>query len=107
MHRLIMRAKKGQILDHINGDRFDNRKENLRFCTNSQNLANRSKTSLNKSGYKGVTFIPGRLRPWRAVITYKGKYTNLGYFETKEQAALAYNKAAVKYFGEFARYNQI
>ena len=84
MHRLIMRTKDGEVIDHINGDGLDNRKENLRFATHSQNLANTGRSKVNTSGYKGVHLAGGHFRhkPWRAVIQCKNKKV---YFATVQK----------------------
>lgn len=93
-------------LDHINRNPFDNRKSNLRFCTNSQNGANRIyKTKRPKSSkYKGVSFHKQH-RKFGANIKVMYKAKHLGYFDTEEEAARAYDKAAKYYFGEFAVLN--
>ena len=106
MHRIILGAKKGQQVDHINGDGLDNRRENLRFCTQAENQWNRRKQKNNTSGFKGVVLnqITGK---WVAQITVKGKAMNLGYFVEKKDAAETYDKAAFRYYGEFARLNNI
>jgi hypothetical protein len=105
MHRLIMKARKGRIIDHKNRNGLDNRRANLRFCTYTQNCMNRSKTTKNKlSGYKGVWF---EAKKWRANIRINNKTKHLGSFETEVEAALAYNAAAVELFGEFACINEI
>jgi len=104
MHRVIMNAKKGQVIDHINGNTLDNRKENLRIATYSQNRGNSKRYRNNTSGYKGVSWNKNRQR-WEACIGYQNKYIYLGLYTTKEEAALAYNEAAKKYFGEFANLN--
>lgn len=96
----------GNIIDHINGDRKDNRLKNLRLVTKQQNLQNRAVSSANKSGYKGVYLNKNRKR-WCAAITPNGKSMFLGTYDTPELAAKAYNEAAVKYFGEYARLNVI
>ena len=89
-------------IDHINGDRADNRAANLRPATRSENQRNTKIGSSNRSGYKGVSFC-GQTGRWRASIKYDGVARNLGRFLTKEEAAEAYKKAAVAAFGEFAR----
>jgi hypothetical protein len=105
MHRLIMRAGEGQKVDHINGDTCDNRRENLRFADSSQNGANRRKTTRPKSSqYKGVHRMP-QGTPWQARISVRGKKYNLGRYHTEEEAARAYDAAAVEHFGEYAFLN--
>lgn len=105
MHRLLLNAPKGSYVDHVNGDRLDNRKENLRLCTKQENSWNRKPTK-GSSKYKGIWFVKSR-KKWRSCIRVNGKAMHLGYYETEEEAALAYNKAADKYFGEFAWLNNI
>lgn len=104
MHRLIMGNPEGKLIDHINMDKLDNRRENLRVCTNSENLYNRPKNKNNTSGYKGVTWFK-RDSKWRAAIMIDRKMNHLGYFEDVVEAAKAYDIAANMYFGEFARLN--
>lgn len=89
MHRLIMNANPDQIVDHINQNKIDNRRENLRFVNRSQNAIN-SKTvwSNSKTGVKGVSFRKGR-GLYEAYITRNGKTVKLGYFKTLEQAKTA------------------
>ena len=100
------------LVDHINRDKLDNRRSNLRLATRTQNEANKRKRRTQSGGrasskYKGVSFMKGekRTKPWRATITIEGKVVPLGVYATQEEAALAYNKAAVKYFGEFSKLN--
>ena len=107
MHRLILNSEKGVLVDHINKNKLDNRRSNLRPVTRSQNLFNSSGQKHRKSKYKGV-FYAKQNRKWCAQISYyKSKRKGLGYFLTEEAAALAYNDAAKKYFGEYAQLNVI
>jgi hypothetical protein len=104
IHRVIIGAKKGQHVDHINGNTLDNRRCNLRICTHSQNQMNQKIRTTGTSKYKGVH----RYKPtgrWRSQIRIKGKKTHLGYFADEKEAARTYDRAAVKYFGEFAKLN--
>jgi hypothetical protein len=105
MHRLLLKATKGMIVDHINSDGFDNRKNNLRICTQSQNLANRNKQNNNTSGYKGV-YWQKSVKKWSAHIMVNQKYINLGTYVNILDAVKAYNYAAKEYFGEYARINK-
>jgi hypothetical protein len=105
VHRLIFFIFNGyypKYIDHINGDRSDNRIENLRECTNSQNSANKNKLATNKSGYKGVHFVRS-VGKYRAQITLDSKVKHLGYYETAEQASEKYNFEFTKHFKEFAK----
>lgn len=86
--------------DHINGDTLDNRKSNLRDVTHNENCINRKHT--NK--FRGVHFCKSREK-WVSMIRSKGKTYNLGRFDSQIQAAKAYDNAALKYHGEFARLN--
>lgn len=106
MHREIMKPEKGQVVDHINQDTLDNRRENLRICEHKQNLRNRSKVNGNVN-YKGVHKVKGRKSSYVASIGFEGKNIYLGYHRTAESAAMAYNEAAIKYHGEFAVLNVI
>lgn len=104
MHRLIMSAPKGMQVDHINGNGLDNRKSNLRICTQSENNKNMFLSSKNKSGYKGVSWHK-YANKWRATAKDKYKQVHLGLFENKIDAARAYDDYVVKNYGEFARTN--
>ena len=105
MHREIMMAPQGMEVDHRNGNKLDNRRENLRLCTRAENARNQPKSKKNTSGFKGV-FYQDRKLPWRARIRCgDGRRVNLGSFKTPEDAALAYNAAALRFHGEFANIN--
>lgn len=93
-------------LDHINGDRSDNRIHNLREATRTENNANRSDHKYGVSGYRGVSPV-GDSKTWRAYICLKRKQINLGCFKSKEEAALAYNEYAKEIFGEYAILNDL
>jgi len=90
------------MVDHRNGNGLDNRRANLRPATKSQNGANRLIAASNKSGFKGVDLKKGR---WRAQIKVVGSKIHLGYFDLAEEAARAYDMAAIEAFGEFATLN--
>jgi hypothetical protein len=102
VHRLVADAPDGVKVDHKNGNGLDNRRENLRLATGSQNAQNSKVCSRNKLGYKGVYNNGGR---YRAQITVGNTKISLGQYGTPEEAALAYNRAAKEYFGEFANLN--
>lgn len=104
MHRFIVKARKGQTVDHANRDSLDNRRGNLRKCTASQNLANCTKRRDGASRFKGVSLAPNnKSKPWRATIQIGGKRSHLGYFSTQEEAFRKYSIAAARIFGKFAR----
>lgn len=111
MHRFILeRMLKSKIpsgfqVDHKNGDKLDNRRSNLRICTQAQNIANR-KGNTNKWGYKGVLRHRNK-RLFSARIQVDGKRIHIGLYQTIKEAAIAYNKAAKKYHGKFAYKNEI
>lgn len=108
MHRLLLKPNRDKEIDHINGDKLDNRKENLRITNRSNNAANcaKKKYKNNTSQFKGVGWYP-RNNCWRAVIRIKSKYKHLGYFSNEIDAAKAYNKAAIKHFKQFANLNKV
>ena len=106
MHREIMKISKGLIIDHIDRNGLNNQKNNLRICTNSQNLMNRCKNINNTSGFKGVVY--NKLdKKYRAKIYFNSKCISLGCYIDPKDAAKAYNEAALKYHGEFANLNKI
>ena len=101
LHRILLDAKPGEIVDHKNGDRLDNRMCNLRICTSGQNAANRHVVQSKTSNFKGVHFEQQTGR-WRSEINFKHKKYRLGRFDTQEEAAAAYARKAVALYGEFA-----
>jgi hypothetical protein len=107
-HRMIWEMTNGPIpsgmvIDHINGNPFDNRLENLRLATHGQNLQNMRLRSRSKAGLKGVRYEASR-NLWTAEIRANGVRYRLGRFQTKGLAAVARAKAALRYHGEFARF---
>ena len=105
MHRLLLGFEYGdrRFVDHINGNGLDNRKENLRVCTRTQNTWNQGISSANTSGYKGVSYHKGKGK-WQAGISVNSKRKHLGMFETPEQAHQAYCDAAKAMHGEFVNF---
>lgn len=110
LHRMIMNAPSHMVVDHVNGNPLDNRKENLRICSQLENSRNRQANKGQK--YKGVALInikgvkrPKTNRRFFASIFYQGKSVRIGYFETENEAAKAYDEKARKLFGEFANLN--
>ena len=104
MHRLILNPPEYLVCDHINGDGLDNRRTNLRLATTKQNVRNRRLSSNNTTGFKGVS-VPTSGNKYQAQIRVDGRLIFLGLFSNKIDAALAYNEAALKYHGKFARLN--
>ncbi|GAB2022123.1 hypothetical protein RyT2_11970 [Pseudolactococcus yaeyamensis] len=103
LHRFITRANNGQYVDHINGNPEDNRKCNLRICTNAQNAYNQKVRSNNTIGFKGVSKThSGR---YRSYINKNYRQINLGIYNTPEEAAHAYDEVATLLHGKFARTN--
>ena len=102
LHRVIMNEPDGKFIDHINMNPLDNRRENLRECTQQQNQCNTNKYSNNTSGFKGVSFHK-RDKKFVAHIKLNGKKKHLGYFDTAEKAHEAYKKESLKLHGDFAR----
>ena len=127
MHRIIIDAPKGMDVDHINGNGLDNRKENLRICTRSQNMMNQKLKSHSVSGYKGVQYEPTRkykytskktgittVKEYKIKLPYsayigdpnrKGRHLFLGRYATGEEAARVRDKKALELHGEYAYLN--
>ena len=101
MHRIILKPPDGMDTDHINHNKLDNRKCNLRICTRSQNVANGFTRSDNKTGIKGVHWHKG-VNKWIAEICINGKNQHIGVYKNKDDAANAYTIKAKELFGEFA-----
>lgn len=107
MHRVIMNTPDDLFVDHISGNKLDNRKENLRNCTARNNNQNKRPQKNKQIKYKGVSACDHSSKKFRARITIKGKETFIGFFNSEIDAAKAYNEAAIKEFGEFAWVNPV
>jgi len=112
LHRFLMDPPSDMVVDHINGDTLDNRRSNLRICTRIENFRNRKRSKNNTSGYKGVHYaqktkdmINELTKPWIARLSLVGKRLYLGNYSTPEEAGRAYDEAAKKHYGEFAKLN--
>lgn len=103
LHRLVLNPFSFQVVDHIDGNGLNNVRSNLRVCSHIQNQRNRHRFLGN---FKGVTYHK-RDKMFTSSIKFNSKANHLGYFKTEVEAAIAYNQAALKYFGEFARLNVI
>lgn len=115
LHRLILERKLdrplrwNELVDHVNCDRLDNRRANLRLTSHSMNLANKRRGSNNTTGYKGVYYLKIKpeteMKRWQAYVKRDGVRLILGNYATKEEAAYVYDQAALQLFGEFAYTN--
>lgn len=103
LHRFIMSAPKGKVVDHINRNTHDMRKDNMRICNRSMNCRNKKVLSNNSSGYRGVVFYDygaAKNNPkWFAYLDYHNKKINLGYYKKLEDAIAARKNGEIKYFG--------
>lgn len=104
MHREILGAKPDEEIDHVDGNRLNNQRSNLRLCSSAENKHNRGKSKNNTSGYKGVHWNKQNGK-WRSRIMVNRRVYHLGFFENSEDAAKAYDIAALKYHKDFARVN--
>lgn len=107
-HRVVWEMHNGPIpsgmfIDHVNGVKTDNRIENLRLATRSQNMMNRPRQDNNKSGFKGV-YLDKKSNTWRAGIAINKKIKHLGSYPSPEKAHEAYKEAAEKIHGQYAQY---
>ncbi len=107
LHRIIMKAKKGEEVDHKYGDTLDNRRKKLklRFATRSQNMHNRKLQKNNTSGYAGISWV-NKHQKWMAHIRVNDHHKTLGYFDDIKKAIKEREKAEKKYFKEFRRENK-
>jgi hypothetical protein len=104
LHRLIIGAPPGWIVDHVNRNGLDNRRANLRFCTPTQNNANQTVRSGSSTGMKGAYLHdPRSSKPWRAAIKAGGRRRYLGTYRSAAEAHAAYCAASAELFCEFAR----
>jgi hypothetical protein len=101
LHSFIMTPAKNKIVDHINHNTLDNRKQNMRVCFYYENSMNQRKSGNNTSGYRGICFNES-MKSWWARIQYKGERIDLGYFATPEEAFKIRRNAELKYFGDYA-----
>jgi hypothetical protein len=104
MHRQLMEPPQGMVVDHIDGNRANNCRSNLRVCTYGENQRNQRKKRGSVSEFKGVGYLKN-CRRCHAKLVFEGRTIWLGHFDDEVQAARAYDRAAVEYFGEFARLN--
>lgn len=101
LHRVILDAPRGKVVDHINGDPLDNRSTNIRLCDQRDNAKNQ-KARKNKTGYKGVY---KKANKYVARIRNNYQYIHIGIYKTAKEASEAYNKKAIELHGEYARLN--
>jgi AP2 domain-containing protein len=106
MHRLIMNAQPGQEIDHKDWNKVNNQRVNLRFASETENRHNTPLSSRNTSGYKGVSWYK-RHKKWEARIKIGKRNIRLGLYQSKEDAARAYNAAALEFIPDFAYINEI
>jgi len=101
MHRIIAKTLNNMETDHIDRDGLNNQRKNLRVCSHSENLINRTMLKSNTSGYRGISWSK-LSKKWRAVISINKRYINLGSFVKIEEAYNAYCEASLKYHRDFS-----
>lgn len=106
LHRFLLQPNNKEQVDHKDQNKLNNRRNNLRICSQNENARNSKFRSHNTSGYRGVSLCKST-KKWRAEIRVNGKGIKLGRFYCKIDAARAYNAAAIKYHKEFAQLNKI
>lgn len=104
MHRSVVSPAAWQHVDHIDGDKLNNTRANLRVCSMAENLANRGAQRNSTTGFKGVS-VCSQTGSFRAQLVARGKVYRIGRFKTAEEAARAYDRVAKEKCGEFARLN--
>lgn len=104
MHKILLGENKGFDVDHISGNKLDNRRSNLRICTHQQNMFNQKIRSTNKTGFIGVSLIK-KIGKYEAYIHHNGRKKYLGIYKNPIEAAIERDKEAIKIFGKFARLN--
>ncbi len=104
LHRFLTTCPKEKEVDHINGNKLDNRRENLRICTHSENMHNNFKLITNKSGFKGVSWNK-KYNKWESRIFFKNKQLFIGFFKNKLHATMAYDLWAKELYKDFAQLN--
>jgi hypothetical protein len=105
LHRFILNAPSGVLVDHKNHDTLDNRRCNIRLASRKDNQRNQLLSRRNTSGFKGVSFAKLRAKPWRATVSVDNKSKTLGWFAKAEEAAHCYDEFVKVCFGEFALLN--
>lgn len=105
MHRLIIAPPSGMVIDHMNGNGLDNRRSNLRIATHAQNNQNRKMRAGSEVPFKGVCRTGSKKNPYCVRMRIDGKSAYIGSYPTAEEAALTYDRMAIKLHGEFALLN--